>query len=176
MTKFAGVFRVRCLKNRWCVWVSMCCVVQCNRLCGYHRRVGVALVPSGVGLFCAAALACVLPCLARAPRAVLQGAHAARRLAGSYHSPPQLIGVMWSTVVAWRVHPGRLTWQVWLSRSSICRRMRCHGPLYTGCALRYRPDLMGHLGVGCSCIVSLFRSIRSIRCRNSCRRLVVGLR
>ena len=66
-------------------------------------------MPSGLRRCCAAARACTTPFLAMCDRAVLQGEHAARKLDGSYHSPPHETGVMWSTVVATWVQPGSRT-------------------------------------------------------------------
>jgi hypothetical protein len=65
------------------------------------------------------------------PSLILQVEHAARRLVGSYHSPPKASGCMWSTVVAKRVQPGCRTWHWCWSRSSTCWRMRLQGPPYT---------------------------------------------
>lgn len=109
MTKFAGVMATLTKKiggpvDNLGLWITGHGVPLCH-----HRRVGSALVPSGLRLFCAAARACVRPCLAMCDRAVLQGEHAARRLVGSYHSPPHETGVMWSTVVAVWVQPGSRT-------------------------------------------------------------------
>lgn len=77
-------------------------------------------------------LCCHLFCRVRSMRWLLQWEHEALRLVGSHHGPPWLVGMMWSTWVAVPVQPVVWTWHWWLSRWSICCRMRRHGPAYSG--------------------------------------------
>lgn len=65
-------------------------------------------------------------------RVLLHLRHEALRLLVSHHAPPWLVGIMWSTSVAWVVQPVFWIWQVWLSLSRICLRMRRHAPPYSG--------------------------------------------
>ena len=77
-------------------------------------------------------LCCQRFCPVRSMRWLLQLGQEARRLVGSHHGPPWLVGIMWSTWVARVVQPLVWIWQVCWSRSRICFLMRRHGPPYSG--------------------------------------------